>query len=131
MTDNNTINKHARAMVIDLAEYKQWEAISILATAISIIASQPRQIDDRLDSPTMAFNSGLLRRRPGKISGIEKDPEIKAFIHNLDRYYTGPDLLALLKNRFGKERTPSKSSLDRYLQRIIKTLMPNKEGNNE
>jgi len=116
--DMDKINRHAKVIMLDLGEYNQREAISILAAAISMIASQPEQAGDRLDEPCAAFMSNLLRRRPGVISRVENDPEIKAFIHSLDRYYSSPDLLAMIEKRFGKERTPSKSGLGRYLQKI-------------
>ncbi|MBI2354255.1 MAG: hypothetical protein HYV06_04350 [Deltaproteobacteria bacterium] len=128
MMDSNKIDKRARAIVLGLRGYSQWDAVSVLAAAISMIASQPVLTGEKHDEPSMAFNSHLLRRRPGQISRIEKDPEIKAFIHSLDRYYPGPDLLALLEQRFGKKRTPSKSSLGRYLQKITRANSVTQEG---
>lgn len=118
MTTSDKIIKRGRAIAIELGEYNQRDAISILAAAISMIALQPEQAGNRLDEPCAAFMSNLLRRRPGAISRIENDPEIKAFINNLDRYHSGPDLLCMIEKRFGKKRTPSKSSLGRYLQKI-------------
>lgn len=130
MIADNKINKRSMALVLGLSEYSQRDAISILAAAISIITSQPEQNGDRLDEPCMAFKSGLLRRHPGNPSRIEKDSEVQAFILNLDQYYVTSDLLAMIEKRFGKERTPSKSGLGRYLQKITKSLTPNKGGNN-
>lgn len=127
MMNNDKIITHARGTVLALSGYTQRDAVSILAAAISIITLQPGQAVGRFDEACKAFNSNLLRKRPGNISRIEKDPEVKEFIHNLDRYYTGPELLTMIEDRFGKMRTPSKSSLGRYLQKISRVDTPIKE----
>jgi len=129
MTNSPMIDKRAMAIVLALCGYDQREAISVLAAAISMITSQAEQAGDRLGETCMAFNSNLLRRHQGRLSRIEYDPEIESFINNLDRYYTGKDLLAMIEKRFGKKRTPSKSSLGRYLQKIAGVIAPAKEEN--
>lgn len=121
MTTSDKITKRARAITLELGEYNQRDAISILAAAISMITLQPKQAKDQLGKPFTTPNAHLLRKGPGRISRIENDTEIKTFITNLDRYYTGSELLAAIENCFGKERTPSKSGLGRYLQKISKT----------
>ncbi len=63
-------------------------------------------------------NPFLIRRQPGGCSRFERDSELADFLNNVDRYYTIKELRALLIARFGSERTPSKSSLHRYLQKI-------------
>lgn len=63
-------------------------------------------------------NPLLVRHR--KLSRIEEDQEIFHFINGLDRYHTINELHQLLIKRFGAERTPSKSSLGRFLQKISK-----------
>lgn len=128
--DSDKINNQTRAIVLGMVGYSQREAISILTAAISMIASQSEQVENRLDEPCMAFNSYLLRRKPGRFSLVEYDTEVKEFINAFDRYYTSKDLLALIEKRFGKKRTPSKSSLGRYLQKIARvTALAKGEGN--
>lgn len=63
----------------------------------------------------------LLARRPrcGK-SRIEQDMEVFDFINGLDRYHTIKELRELISGRFGKARTPSRSSLGRFLTKITR-----------
>lgn len=128
---NDRISKRAKAVVLGLRGYSQRDAISILAEAISILAAQQaEQAGERFDGAYLAFNDNLRRRRGG-ISRIEQNPEIKAFIHSVDRYYTGPELLSMIEKRFGAERTPSKSSLGRYLQKIASITSQDQEVAND
>jgi len=64
------------------------------------------------------MNPLLIRKRPGNISRFELDSELVEFLDQIDSYYSIKQLHILVLNRFGKERTPSKSSLHRYLQKI-------------
>ena len=125
--NSDMIGKRARAIVHGLSGYDQREAVSVLASAISMITSQDEQAGDRRGETFIAFNRNLLRKRPGRLPRIEHDPEIESFINNLDQYYTGKDLLAMIEKRFGKKRTPSKSSLGRYLQKIAEAIASAKE----
>lgn len=63
-------------------------------------------------------NPLLIRRQPGERSRFELDPELVEFLNRVDRYYTIKQLRGLMLERFGSERTPSKSSLHRYLQKL-------------
>lgn len=76
--------------------------------------------ENRLQSPIFLFNNRYLIRRRGHLSRLENDPELLEFLSNLDRYYTGPELMVMIEKRFGKGRTPSKSALNRYLHKVAK-----------
>jgi hypothetical protein len=62
----------------------------------------------------------FLARRSGTLSRFNTDPELVEFLNNVDRYYTVKELIAQLVARFGSERTPSKSAIYRYLQKITR-----------
>jgi len=126
---NGNINSHANAIVLGLSKFSQRDAISILAAAISIVVSQPVPEGVRLDGPSAAFIHGLLCRRGGALNRIEKDIEVQEFIHSLDSYYKDKDLLVMIEERFGKDRTPSKSGLDRYMQRVMRLYTQTTGGN--
>lgn len=113
---SETIEKQARVLLLSLRGSTQREAVNILSTAISLTVSEfdAGQLDKQLPVP----DSTLLCRRQRKLSRIEQDTELQGFIHGLDRYIGLWELHRLLTQRFGKERTPSKSSLHRYLQKI-------------
>ncbi len=67
------------------------------------------------------MNPFLIRKQPGNISRFELDPELAEFLSRIDRYYSIKQLHNLMISRFGKDRTPSKSSLHRYLQKLQQT----------
>jgi len=124
--NSDQINKRARTILLGLRGCQQRDAVNMLATAISMVVSQSDVATEQLNGLFTVPGNHLLCRRRGGISRIEQDSEVKVFIHSLDRYYTGPEMLDMIKNRFGKERTPSKSSLHRYLQKI--TFQANRGG---
>ncbi len=67
------------------------------------------------ESKQFKINPLLVRRH---ISWAEKCPEGVEFINNLDRYYTIDELRQLITERFGPEKTPSRSALGRFLRMI-------------
>ena len=57
------------------------------------------------------------RRRPGKLSHLDRDPEVAAFLcARLERSYLD-EAIAQAVARFGPDRVPSRSSVHRYWQR--------------
>jgi len=74
------------------------------------------------------INPLLVRRPGGGIPWIEQDKEVFDFINGLDRYYTIDELRGLISGRFGKARTPSRSSLGRFLRKITKEYSYDKGG---
>lgn len=72
------------------------------------------------------MNPFLIRRPAGAASRFDADTELAEFLNSLDRYHTIEELRTLLIARFGRERTPSKSSIHRYLQKM--TSQANREG---
>lgn len=113
------IEQQAKAILLGLRGYSQRNAVAILSTAICLTVTEFDQ--GQLDEQTAMSSCSLLIRRRGKLSRIDQDVELKNFIHGLDRYASLFELHSLLTERFGKKRTPSKSSLHRYLQKISKT----------
>lgn len=65
-----------------------------------------------------AINPFLIRKPAGIKSRITTDSELVDFLNSIDRYYTIMQLRALLVERFGSKRAPSKSAIHRYLQKI-------------
>lgn len=112
------IEKQANALLLSLRGYTQRDAVIVLSTAISLAVTEFDQ--GQLDKQAAVPNCSLLFRRNAKLNRIEQDTELQGFIHGLDRYVSLLELRNLLTQRFGKERTPSKSSLHRYLQKITK-----------
>lgn len=88
------------------------------------IRKVPQKPRESFIEPFMPFNKNLIRR---KLTAVEKDPEIQAFIHSLDRYYTLEVLVMMIRDRFGADRAITKSSLQRYLQKIAKVAYQNRE----
>jgi hypothetical protein len=116
------IEKQAKELLLDLRGYVQRDAIAVLSTAICSTVTKFDQ--GQLDKQAAVPSCSLLIRRRGKLSRIDQNVELKDFIHGLDRYVSLFELHGLLIERFGKDRTPSKSSIHRYLQK----LQQNNEG---
>ncbi|MGE6436634.1 hypothetical protein [Shewanella baltica] len=109
------MNKQYLIMAIAklLQGLEQYEAITVLTEAKLSLNF------DKSPVPELKQCANTFRRgRPTKIS---QDPEVEQFILNLD-YLSQIEILACLKQRFGVERTPSRSSLSHYfkLQRKVK-----------
>jgi hypothetical protein len=66
------------------------------------------------------MNPFLARKAPGSKSRFAEDSELAAFLETVDRYYTTIQLRALMVDRFGADRVPSRSALHRYLKRITR-----------
>lgn len=109
---------HVRTIVNLLAGVPCREAVTILASAINCIAAQPKQDGEAVPAPTHP-NLHLKRRtRAGVASKVTASPEVQKYLEQLDHYLTLKELRAELVQRFGKEKAPSKSSLQRYIKKI-------------
>jgi hypothetical protein len=109
----------AKAILSDLAGLTRLDALKVLSAAQGLILAQTEKADTEL-ADKLQTDSIHLQRRPGRVSRVDNDPEIKAYLHGLDTYLTLKMLRAALIQKFGKQRVPSKSSLHRYLQKIQK-----------
>ncbi len=121
-------NKALADTAVDVVSPESDEPIVDVSSAFRFlrqIRKVPQKTKNSYIEPCMPFNENLIRRR--RLSMVENAPDIQAFIHNLDRYYSGPEMLAVIEKHFGKERTPSKSSLHRYLQKISRAANLNRE----
>lgn len=109
---------HTLSIVTILSGLNKLEAVSILTAALSMIVAQLSESEIEPAKVTSPVSTHLKRFRPGGISIVDKDPEIKAYIHSIDRYLTVEAMRNDLVKQFGKDRAPSKSGLGRYLQKI-------------
>ena len=60
-------------------------------------------------------------RRP--VSRLDADPEVRAFVEDRLGRLTLDGVLAECRRRFGPQRTPSKSSLQRHWQKIRRAYL--------
>ncbi len=60
----------------------------------------------------------LLRRRRGRCSRVEADAPLQTYIHSLNGYRTIDQIVKACRKRFGAVRTPSRSSIGRYLRSL-------------
>lgn len=127
--DREEIIQRAEVIVNGMMGLSMNDAVAILSTGIYIIATGHDRAKDILEKSCYGFNPNVRRVRPGGISLIDKNPEVKAYIHGIDRYLSVESLHRELVKRFGKERAPSKSSIGRYLQKISKANCQHQEGN--
>lgn len=124
-----TRNKALADAVVSVIPPEPDEPIVDVSSAFRLlrqIRKVPQKARELSIESFMPFNKNLIRR---KLTTVEKDPEIQAFIHSLDRYYTLDVLVMMIRNRFGADRGITKSSLQRYLQKIARmTALAKEEG---
>lgn len=73
-------------------------------------------------------------RRPhlrGSVPRIVRDPEVRAFIDRALRTMTFSEIVAATRERFGPDRTPSRSAIGRYWIRFCKERFLIREAANE
>jgi len=78
--------------------------------------------DDSLNGPAITTRGPKIIKHPHMISKVERDPEVKAFIHNYPEPINKTDLRKLLIEKFGNSRAPSRSGLSRYLLKVKRGL---------
>ena len=115
--NHDQIVQQAESMVIGFAGLDQNDAIAILAAGIHIITTGETPSKDIHGNVLPQLNENL-RRRDTKGSVIENDPDMRTFIHSIDRYLTIEEMHALLVEKFGTKRGLTKSCISRYLIKI-------------
>jgi hypothetical protein len=113
--NSDQINEQAQAILFGLNGYGERDIVRILSAATSLIVSQPAAREDGL---TRSAEGYLFRLCTGQKGKIDRDPEINAFLHEIDHYLTLSELHALLVGKFGKVRAPSRSSLGRHFKKL-------------
>lgn len=98
-----------------LAGLPLGEAIRTLNSATSALLE--KSTDDDYFSQPVRSNLSLIRER-GMLSKIERDPEVRAYLHSLPCAYTIAQLADACKKKFGAERAPASTSVHRYIQRL-------------
>ncbi|WP_029132704.1 hypothetical protein [Sedimenticola selenatireducens] len=112
------IRRKARDIVAALIDVAGMDAMMIVNQALSIILRESLTVSPPPGSQVYPFNPNLIRR--GRVSKIDADPAVKAFIHSLPVYHGVARISALCVERFGKARAPSKNTVHRYLQKLSK-----------
>ncbi len=112
------ISSRARELAGSLGDLRGVDAVKVLARSVEqILAESDTAEDPGLTRPPALFNPRLLRRRRA-LSKIERDPELEAFINNLPGGPSIEGIAALCRAKFGTDRSPSKSSVHRYITKL-------------
>ena len=125
----NTHEAEVNAIITLLKGVPCCEALQILASAIGYLASQADLHPDHLGSQEVhsvkaLHNVQLARRhKTGPESKLSRFPEVRDYLNNLDRYLTLKELNSDLISRFGTAKTPSKSSLHRYIKSSFQSTL--------
>lgn len=125
MNSEETIQR-AEIILNSMKGLRLDDVVEILSIGIYIVVTAPDQPQGILDKTCFGFNPNpnLQRKRPGCVSAIDKDQEVKIFIQGIDGYLTVEAMHDELVKQFGKERSPSKSSIGRYLKKIAGANAP-------
>lgn len=115
------IKKMAEEIVSSLVESNKDEAIAVLSASMYIVAVGGQSPKDIFENSGRRVNPHLVRRRRGGVGPFETDPELKAYVLGVDRYLSITKMHDALVKKFGKQRTPSRSSIHRFLQRVTRT----------
>ena len=115
------LEKKAHPIVNSLLDHSSIDALRIISVVVDLILEQSTESDSKLNRPVTGIGPNLIPN-PVTVNNIDKDPEIRTFIHSYSEPITQKDLYLLLVKKFGKKRAPSYSGLNRYL---IRTIIPN------
>jgi hypothetical protein len=110
----------ADRIAAQLAALSTQQALQVLTEVQQRILKASVTRDDEGLSRPWAPCPVAIRSPVGGVSKIESDPEILAFITGLTEYQSLKKIVDLCIRKFGLERSPSKSSVHRYLQKISK-----------
>ncbi|MBQ0796245.1 hypothetical protein [Zhongshania sp.] len=114
----NSANENASetAMLINvLSGMPIVEAIKTLNQATLFLIENAHGVD--AVGRVYPLETPLLRSRR-RLSKIDADEEVRAFLHSLPCAYTIDELEAACRSKFGYERAPSSSAIHRYIQRL-------------
>ncbi len=118
------LRKRTRELLTSLGELSVNDTLLLLGAFLKISADK---IGDNVPkSINQDCVSQLVRRR--RLSIIDADSEMKAFIYQLSGYHTGYELRDILVEKFGPRRAPSKSSIFRFLLKHGRTVKGQTEG---
>ena len=112
------LRERTRELLTTLGELSVNDALALLGAFLKIAAGKNSGDGPETINPVCAPQ--LVRRR--KLSKIEADPEIKAFIYELPGYHTGYELRDILIKEVGPSRAPTKSSVYRFLLKHGRTV---------
>lgn len=119
--NTSEIDHHTQQVIKALESMTVNDALTVLHSAFGIVINENINVSHPdLSQPIYPYNPNLTRRPRGGISKVERDPEIKAFIHSLPKYLSVIQIAEQCRVRFGKERAPGKSAVHRYLQGLPK-----------
>lgn len=107
----------ARFLLASLGPLPAVEALQVLNAAVAHVLNLAQAEDrERLSAPVgvPVFRSA---RRRGRVSTVESDSEVLAFVHALPAHYTYQQIADACRERFG-DRAPSRSALHRYGQKL-------------
>lgn len=86
---------------------------------VEVLTEQLREITAAMQEGFPDLASTVLRdRTPGRLSSIEKDPEIETFILKQSPLLGYEGLREACIKEFGKARAPSRGSIHRYIQKL-------------
>ena len=70
-----------------------------------------------VEGGSKAVSSEFDRRRRRQLSKLDRDPEVAEFACKLDKTHELNAVVAAIRERFGEDRTPARTTLHRYLQK--------------
>lgn len=106
-------DKAMRAVQAAVKGLPVMDVVEVLTHQLAVaVKTEQGVMDDPREVQAIAAYRGQ-----GRVSEIEKDPELEAFILEQRGYHTIEKLRALCVARFGEDRAPSKSGLHRYIQK--------------
>lgn len=92
----------------------------LVKAAVALFALAPAEALRHVDeAPPVGF-----RRRPGRLSKCDLDPEVGAFVRERLGIMPLQQIADTARERFGKERAPSHTAVWRYWRRLDRELHP-------
>lgn len=132
MTDASEAVSRADKLLMTLGDLPAMEALQVLNRATAEILRNVESTDTEvLKTPVIEVPAHLLERRPGRPPMIESDPELRDFIHGLERGLSIMEIKKRCLEEFGEDRAPGKNAIWRYIQRMRKLSRRRTEARDE
>jgi len=115
------IEEKARLITLNVSGLSITDALQVLNTATALILNKSEQpVEQNLKKPFISSLANFLPRHAGRLCSVESDPELQRYIHSIHEMRAIKQITEMCRVKFGAKRTPSKSSIHRYIQKMTK-----------
>lgn len=116
-SNRGRVQRLGRAIRASLTGVDTKTALAALFETCIFVASRMPAVRQK-PAELFAIPAQLLRRGRGRSFIVAADPQLQAYVHGLVGYHTLDQIVSKCRRKFGASRTPSRSSVARYLKHL-------------